>query len=424
MPTYSRRAALKNGMLAVGSGLLAPGIFEAIAASPAQAATPDRVRQTRAAGNGRILIVIQLAGGNDGLHAIAPYTDPTYIKLRPTLALGKADVNPLTANLGMNKTLSALMPLWNAGQMAVVENIGYPQQNLSHFQSMYIWQTLDTTGAQGTAHTGWLGKYLSGIGDSSQYPFTGLDSGSQLPTAFMSPGLSVPTVTSAKAFGIAADPAKPGRQAALLDFTKTFQGANDAQNAFGTLLAQTSQTAATGAAQLTKAAASYKPAVTYPQTPLASDLQILATAITQGLDLRVGYASIGSFDTHANERADLDKLYPELAEAIAAFWQDMQKQGFANDILMMTWSEFGRRAQENQSQGTDHGAAAPHFVFGPSVAGGVHGSAPNLANLDANGNLQFQSDFRSYYATILQNWLGVDPTTVLGSSFPILDFLK
>jgi uncharacterized protein (DUF1501 family) len=420
MPTLSRRVALKNGMLAIGSSLLAPGMLNALSASPAQA----DARLLPRANDGRILVVIQLAGGNDGLYALAPYADAAFPKLRPTLRLAKADVNPLNADLGLNKGLAAWMPLWSAGQMAVVENIGYPQQSLSHFQSMYIWQTLDTTGAQGSARTGWLGKYLQTIGASNHEPFTGLDSGSQLPTAFMAPGIAVPTVTSPKAFGITADKAKPDRSQTLIDFTAGFTGANEAQTAFATLLKETAQTAATGAAQLAKAAASYKPAVTYPQTPLADDLQLLAMAITQGLDMQVGYVSIGSFDTHATERTALDRLYPELAEAVAAFWGDMQKQGFADKVLLMTWSEFGRRAQENQSQGTDHGAAAPHFVIGNGVVGGIHGDPPGLDKLDDYGNLPFQYDFRSYYATILQNWLGVDPTAVLGGSYPILDFLK
>lgn len=426
MGTFSRRAMFKNGVLAVGSGLLAPGIFEAMAAASAQAAGMAPYD----AGNGKILVIVQMAGGNDGLHAIIPYADPHYAQLRPTLNVATTDQIKLNAQLALHAKLGAFKPMWDAGQMAVIENVGYPNPNLSHFQSTYIWETLDVTGAQGTARTGWLGKYLQGAGDSLQHPFTGLSSGSLLPEAFMAPSVSVPSITSSTTFGIKADPADKGRQAqrqqALLDFQTSYTSSSATQSAFGGLLNTTAQTASTAAAQFTKATGTYQPAKTanYPKSGLASGLQVIATAITQGLGVRIGYVTIGGFDTHANEGPVLDLLYPELAEGIAAFWRDMQAQGFANNIMMMTWSEFGRRAQENGSQGTDHGTAAPQFIFGPGVAGGVYGPAPDLGSLDANGNLVFQTDFRSVYGTLIDKWLGGNSQTVLGATYPTLDFVK
>ena len=426
MGTFSRRAMFKNGLLAVGSSLLAPGIFEAMAAAPAQAAGLAPYD----AGNGNILVIVQMAGGNDGLHAVIPYADPQYAQLRPTLNVAATDQIKLNAQLALHAKLGAWKPLWDAGQMAVIENVGYPNPNLSHFQSTYIWETLDVTGAQGSSRTGWLGKFLQGAGDTQQHPFTGLSSGSLLPEAFMAPSVAVPSVTSSTTFGIKPDPADMGRQAQreqmLLDFQKSFTTSTTAQSTFGALLTTTSQTASTAAAQFTKATGTYHPApsANYPKTGLASSLQVIATAITQGLGVRVAYVTIGGFDTHANEGPVLDLLYPELAEAIAAFWRDMQAQGFANKIMMMTWSEFGRRPKENGSQGTDHGTAAPQFIFGPGVAGGVHGTSPNLTNLDPNGNLVFQTDFRAVYGTLIDKWLGGNSQTVLGASYPTLDFVK
>ncbi len=423
MTSFTRRALVRDGLLSIGSSLAGATIFGQLAALPRlQAAFSPNA----AASNGHTLVVVQLAGGNDGLNTIIPYTDPLYAQSRPTIGVPASKVLPLVDNLGLNPDLSALMPLWNAGQMAVVENIGYPNPILSHFQSMYIWQTLDLTGAQGTSQTGWLGKYLSVAGDSASHPFTGLDNGVILPTAFMSPGISVPTISSAASFTIAPDRAAPAgnaqRTSALLGFYSSFAQEQSA-SAFASLLNTTAVTADSATKQFTAANTAYKPAATYPKTPLGAGLQLIAAAITQNLGLRVGYVTLGGFDTHANEVRTHAVIYPELAEAVAAFWQDMQAQGAAGSVLMMTWSEFGRRVKENGSQGTDHGTASPQLVFGPGVKGGIHGGAPNLANLDQFGNLIFSADFRSYYATILDKWMGVDAASVLGGSFPDLDFL-
>ncbi len=424
----TRRAILKDGLLAVGGGLLGPGVFNAMAALPAWAAP---VAAPAAPGNGNILVVVQIAGGNDGLYSVAPFTDPLYAKARPTLALGEKDVIPLTSQLGLNNQLADLKGLWDAGQMAVITNVGYPNPNLSHFQSSYIWETLDMTGAQGSSRTGWLGNYLKSAGASNTHPFTGLDDGSQLSATFMSPGLSVPTIASAKSFGLASDRAAPTataqRTQQLLSLYQSFAQTDGAQNSHAQLLADTAQTSYTATQQFAQAAKAYQPAASakYPQnSTLAAGLQIVATAITQGLNMRVGYVTIGGFDTHANEQRTLATLYPELAGSIAAFFRDLQAHNAASNVLVMTWSEFGRRVNENGSLGTDHGTAAPLFVFGAGVAGGVHGDPPDLAHPDANGNLVFQTDFRSVYATIIQKWLGGDAQTVLGGSFPLLDFVK
>ncbi len=430
MGTQSRRTFFKNGVLAVGSGMMAPGLFEAMARQPLNTPATRATGRPFVAGNGNILVIVQLAGGNDGLHAVIPYADPLYAKLRPTLNVAATNYITLNAQLALHAELGSLKPLWDAGQMAVIEDVGYPNPNLSHFQSTYIWETLDLTGAQGSSRTGWLGNYLESVGDSLQHPFMGVSGGALLPEAFMAPGVSVPSISSPAAFTIRADPNDTARNAqrqqTLLSYSESFKGASTAQTTFGTLVSNTAQTAATAATQFGKATATYQPAssANYPQTSLAASLQVIATAITQGLDVRVGYVTIGGFDTHADEARTLDALYPELADAIAAFWRDMQAQGFANNIMMMTWSEFGRRVEENGSQGTDHGTAAPLFVLGPGVAGGIHGSAPNLSQLDATGNLVFQTDFRSVYGTIIDKWLGGNSQTVLGGSFPTLDFVK
>ncbi len=416
MQSLTRRSLLRDGVLSVGS-MMAPGILSHAARSSAAAA-----------GNGNILVVIQMAGGNDGLQAVIPYTDPLYKQNRPTLAIPADQVIPLNAQLGLHPKLAALKPLWSAGQMAVVENVGYPNPNLSHFQSMYIWSTLDMTGQQGSASYGWLGKYISTLGSPAANPFAGFDSGTtSLATAFAAPNISVPAVSNPKGYGIASDPTDPQRSAqrsaTLMQFYQEFAQTQGAQN-FGDALGSTAQSAVVSAADLGKAITSYKSAATYPaNNTLASSLQLVATSIIQQLDLRVGYVTIGGFDTHAGEAATHDKLYPEVAEAIAAFYADLAGHGMADRVVTMTWSEFGRRVKENGSQGTDHGTAAPLFVFGPSVKGGIVGNPPNLANLDSSGNMIFQIDFRQVYATVLDRWLGTDADTILGGHFDRLAFL-
>lgn len=419
MTNVSRRAWLKNGLLGVGAGI-APTIFDALSTAPVLAHTLP------ATSNGRTLVVLQMAGGNDGLHAVAPYTDPLLQHYRPTLGLGAKDVMDLNGSLGLNAKLSALMPLWNNGQMGVVLGVGYPSPNLSHFQSMYIWQTLDMTGSQGSAQYGWLGKYLASVGASVTQPFAGMDNGVQLATALMAPNISVPTISNEKAFSIATaqnGQASNVRTQALLQMYQTF-GQEQTSNPYASMLSTVSQTSYSATQDLGKAVAAYKPAVTYPTSTLATNLQLVAAAIIENLGVRIGYVSLGGFDTHANELRTHDILYPEVAEAVAAFFNDLKAHGVDTNVVMMTWSEFGRRVQENGSGGTDHGTAAPLFVFGPGVKGGLYGQQPALSNLDKSGNLIFSTDFRSVYSTILGNWLQTDAASILGGTYPTLDFMR
>ncbi len=421
MHTQSRRALVREGLTTATTTLLGGGVFGRLAV---EALKNDG--QSNQSANNHVLVVVQLAGGNDGLNSVIPYTDPLYAKNRPTLGVPASQVIPLTSTLGLNPLLSAWKPLWDARQMAIIENVGYPNSSLSHFQAMYIWQTLDLTGAQGTAQTGWLGSYLTQAGVAASRPFTGLDNGVTLATALEAPHISVPTIGSAATFTIAGDKANPGidtqRTQSLLNYYQSFAQQN-ASNPFASFFTSVATSSVTATKQFATADTAYKPAATYPATPLGDGLQLVAAAITQNLGMQVGWVTLGGFDTHANE-ADTHKIiYPDLAESIAAFWQDLAAQNAASNVLMMTWSEFGRRVVENGSQGTDHGTAAPLFVFGPGVVGGIHGDAPDLANLDPTGNLVFSADFRSVYATVLDKWMQVDSSKVLGGSFPDLDFL-
>ncbi len=418
----SRRGFFKNGLLMLGASAL--GLDMLNTAYPAGVLAETLAQSPQ---NNNILVIVQMAGGNDGLYAVAPYTDPLLAQNRPTLALSAQDVIPLNSVMGLNKELGALQPLWESGSMAVMQGVGYPDPILSHFQSMYIWESLDMTGQQGSAEYGWLGKYLSTLPNAQSQPLNGIETGNQLPYALQSPNFSVPAIASAANFKLQAPPQTSAaieqtRTSALLQLYTSFAQANP-QNTLSGLLSSVSATTVSATADFDKAYAAYKPAITYPQSTLSSQLQIVAGAITQNLGVKVAYVIIGGFDTHVNAKETLQKLYPELAAAIAAFWQDLHAHGADSNVLMMTWSEFGRRVKENGGMGTDHGTAAPLFVFGPKVKGGLYGSNPDLSSLDTNGNLVYTTDFRSVYATVLTKWAQANTTSLLGGTYPLLNFL-
>ena len=415
MIQLSRRAMIKDGLLAVSAGMILPSVF-ARAVRAAHNAAQDGNTWAQAAQQ-RTLIVVQMAGGNDGLNTIVPYTDGAYYQARPTLAVKPADVIPLNDRLGMHPALAAFKPLWQAGKLAVVEGVGYPNANLSHFVAMDIWQTLDLNG-QGAS--GWLGKYVSGLVDQDGHPFQSLAVGSSLPTALRALNADVPVVADPKSYRLLPDPAAPKQTSAadarvrtLLKLYNTYPRSAP----YAALLDATAQTAVQGSQSLDNAAAQYTPAVQYPNTNFARGLQVLAEVIAQGLGLRVGYVTIGGFDTHAGQAKTHETLMTDLSEGLAAFYADLQAHNAADNVVVMTWSEFGRRVHENGNAGTDHGTAAPLFVLGSAVQGGVFGEPPDLNRLDNAGNLNFTVDFRSVYATVLDRWLGAPAGAVLGGSY-------
>ncbi len=414
----SRRAMIKDGMLVVSAGMVMPAIFSRGIAS-AHALSAQGVRTAKIAGD-RTLIVVQLAGGNDGLNTVVPYTDSQYLKLRPTLALPESKVLNLDGRLGLHPNLAPLKNLWDAGHMAIVEGVGYPDQSLSHFQAMDIWQTLDL---QGNGGDGWLGKLVAGWVDKDGHPFKSMDIGVQTAPALSSINAPVATLSNIQSYRVAPDPLDldggSARLKALLDLYNTYPKSSP----YAALLDTTALNADNGSKQLHQAQAEYHTTVTYPKGPFATGLQVLAEAIVQNLGLRVGYVTLGGFDTHANEQGTHDTLMKTLADGLAAFYADLTQHGKADNVVVMTWSEFGRRVEENGSHGTDHGTAAPMFVLGNPVNKGIFGEPPSLTNLDQTGNMKYTTDFRSVYATVLDRWLGASSKDVLGGSFGAQNFL-
>ena len=414
----TRRAMIKDGLLVVSAGMVMPAIFSRGVAS-ARAQTLDGSHIAQAASD-RTLIVVQMAGGNDGLNTVIPFTDPLYRQVRPTLGIPDSQVLHLDTRLGFHPNLQPLKTLWDAGHLAIVEGVGYPNQSLSHFQAMDIWQTLDLDGA---GSEGWLGKLVAGWVDSDGHPFKALDIGVQTAQALSSINAPVPTLASVNTYRLYPDPADVDGGNARLQALMNLYNSYPKTSPYAALLDTTALNAQDGSRQLHEASASYQPAVTYPAGPFAAGLKVLAEAIVQGLGLRVGYVTLGGFDTHANQQTTHDALMKMLADGLFAFYTDLAHHGKADKVVMMTWSEFGRRVEENGSLGTDHGTAAPMFVLGNPVNKGIFGEPPSLSSLDNNSNLKYTTDFRSVYATVLDRWLGASSKDVLGGSFGSQNFL-
>ncbi|MBF6600203.1 MAG: DUF1501 domain-containing protein [Dehalococcoidia bacterium] len=411
-----RRDFVKKGVALVTLGTaqaMVPAVFKgafAIRASDADAA---------AALPAKTLVVLQLAGGNDGLNTLVPYRDPAYAAARPTLGVAAKDVLALDEAVGLHPKLSGLKTLWGGKKLAVVQGVGYDQPSFSHFQSMLIWQN---GGARAAAGEGWLSDYLSRLESEEHDPLHGFNVGQ-----FVAPELystKAPTVAapSADAYGfqqLAPDAADARlRQTALLRMYEQFPK----DTPYAALLETTEADAVSSQTSLTAAVAAHTPAVQYPNTSIANGLKLIAQVVASGAKLRVAHVTLGGFDTHSAQRPEQEQLLGELGDALAAFYADLQALGKAGDVLTMTWSEFGRRVQENASAGTDHGTAAPLFVIGGGVRGGVYGRAPSLTDLD-NGNLKFTTDFRSVYATLLERWCGAPSQDVLGARYPLIDGL-
>src|SRR6266699_2454584 len=319
MMKLSRRAMIKDGFLAVSAGMIMPSIFSrGIASARAQSIDGSRIAQ---ASGDRTLIVIQMAGGNDGLSTVIPIGDPLYHQMRPTLAITDARVLPLDTRLGLHPNLAPLKSLWDSGHLAIVEGVGYPNQSLSHFQAMDIWQTLDL---EGFGSQGWLGKLVAGLVDQDGHPFKALDIGVQTAQALSSISAPVPTLSSVESYRVYPDPADTDGGNARLQALMKLYTTYPSSSPYAALLDTTALNAQEGSRALLNAASNYHRAVTYPAGPFAAGLKVLAEAIVQDLGLRVGYVTLGGFDTHANQQQTHSVLMKTLADGLSAFYTDLE----------------------------------------------------------------------------------------------------
>ena len=402
------------------AGMMAPTFLaQTVAAAPS----------TLAAGK-RALVVVQMTGGNDGLNTVVPYADSAYHAARPTLGLKDDGILKLNDQLALHSSLKDLKTMYDNGQVAIVAGAGYPNPNYSHFRSMEIWQSANPDSA---ARDGWLGRYLnaaSSAGDPAALTKLGMTIGNTgqgggAPLAFSTEKTVVLSFGGINTFQFRGDASvKSDKDAQLAAARKIYNIA--ALNSTADYIRKTAIDALNASDSLATISTEYKPAVTYPKTPFADRLQQIAQILNSDYGSRIFYvATDGSYDTHFNQSITQSRLHQTLAEGLNAFYQDLQAHGLADSVLTMTFSEFGRRVAENGSKGTDHGSAEPMFILGGKnvLKPGIYGKQPSLTDLD-NGNMKVQVDFRSVYGTVLKNWLGADPTPVVGSGFPLLDFVK
>jgi uncharacterized protein (DUF1501 family) len=371
-----------------------------------------------------ILVVVQLTGGNDGLNTVIPFKDDNYYKLRPTIAVPKGQAKGIGGDLGLHPAMDAVAKLFNdQAAVAVVQGVGYPNPSQSHFRSMDIWQ------AAGTAEAlteGWLGKALK----AKAVPAFHLAAGNETaPLALAGAPARVPSVASLDDFQLKMTAASGADKQAQKGVIESVAGGGGSAASGGSLLDFVSRTQLNTYAstdRLAKVGKNYEPKVPYPATALANRLKLAAQLIDAGIGARLFYVSIDGFDTHAGQGGVTGAhatLLQTVSDAVSAFYRDLAGRGHGERVCVMTFSEFGRRAAENGSKGTDHGSAAPMFLVGGRVKAGVVGDHPSLTKTP-DGNLVHATDFRRVYAAVLDHWLGVDSKAVLGGAFEPVKVFK
>jgi uncharacterized protein (DUF1501 family) len=364
----------------------------------------------------KILVVVQLSGGNDGINTVVPYHDDRYIKARPSLAQGEGAILKIGNDLGLHPSLRGFEKLLEARQLAIVQGVGYPNPNRSHFESMDIWHTChtDLPVTRSDRTTGWLGRSLdarraAGQSDSA----LALHLGQEVqPLALAGREVQCPSIRSLDQFrlDIAGDPAR--RQ--LIE--STIQPARTLDNDLLKFVSARSTGALEVSRRIESAGQKYKTDVAYPQSGLAEKMKQIARLIDAGLGTRIYYVALDGFDTHSDQAGAHAALLEQVGGALAAFAEDLAKHGHLDRVATLVFSEFGRRVQENASRGTDHGAAAPVFVVGSKVRSGLLGKHPDLSDLN-DGDLKHHTDFRSIYAALLQNWLAWPIEPALAGEF-------
>jgi uncharacterized protein (DUF1501 family) len=385
-------------------------------------ATTATAGATGSDGKAPVLVVVQLNGGNDGLDTLIPYGDPLYYDYRPAIRVAEDAVLHLNDDVGLHPSMAPLKPFFDAGRMAVVQGVGYPHPERSHFRSMDIWHTAEP---DELAEDGWLGKTMHDLDPKGDNPLLGVNVGRSLPRALRLRGVSVASVNAVDSYGILTEMSATTQRASVLDVLSRMYAAREGQAAATFHIRQTGQDAQRGADVLRRATAGYAPAVEYPQAnPLAASLKTVAQIKLADLGTRVFYTQIGSFDTHANQAEVHAGLWQHTSQAISAFYADLKARQAQQDVVLLLFSEFGRRVRDNGS-GTDHGAGSVAIVLGDAVRGGLYGEYPSLRpERLAEGDLAYNVDFRQLYATLLERWMGVDSRPVVGGTFEQLDLIR
>jgi uncharacterized protein (DUF1501 family) len=414
-----RREFLRAGLV-FGAG--AAGLAAGYAAVPDVFARAMYAAKQDKIVNDKVLVMIQLAGGNDGLQTVMPLGDQAYRDLRPQLSKSADEALPISKDFGLNKNLTGTKKLWDDGKVAIVQGVGYPKPSFSHFDSIRVWETADPDRRQ---QDGWLGKTIADNYDSAGHPLVGCACGTTgIPGALRDLEATLTVVNSQQSFKFNGGDEMEKAMGAL--YTST-------PGIYGALFDTAVTTARDTVAQLRTSAASYTPKAMYTdnaklvyssKNQLAAALQLAAQLIVTGTGVKILHLTLGGFDTHYTQQQRHDDLMGYFDAAVSAFYTDLAGHGMSDRVLIATWSEFGRRPKENASAGTDHGTSAPVFLMGDAVKGGLYGAAPSLTKLDTGGNLAWNVDFRSVYQEILEGHLALDAKQVFSQSFDKLAIFK
>ena len=395
-----RREFLRAGLV-FGAG--AAGLAAGYAAVPDVFARAMYAAKQEKVTNDKVLVMIQLAGGNDGLQTVIPLTDQSYRDLRPQLSRSADDALHISSEFGLNKNLVGTKKLWDEGKLAIVQGVGYPEPSFSHFDSIRVWETADPERRQ---QDGWLGKTIAQNYDSAGHPLVGCACGTTgVPGALRALEATLTVVNTQQSFKFNGGAEMEKAMGAL--YTST-------PGIYGALFDTAVTTARDTVAQLRTSAASYTPMAQYSdnarlvissKNQLSAALQLAAQLIVTGTGVKILHLTLGGFDTHFTQQQRHDDLMGYFDQAVSAFYADLAAHGMSDRVLIATWSEFGRRPKENASAGTDHGTSAPVFLMGDGVKGGLYGAPPSLTKLDTRGNLDYNVDFRSVYQEILEGHL-------------------
>ncbi len=432
----TRRDFLRSTVLGASAAWTVPMFVERTFGQLHDAAK-DLAIQPVTGKDGTILVVLQLAGGNDGLNTLVPYADDIYQKSRPRLAKREKDLIRINDRVGLNSAMPFLGSMFGEGNLGIVQGVGYPNPNRSHFVSTSIWETADTTNRSAT---GWLGRYFDNACSGAD-PTVGISFNKTQPESFgavKNPGVCLNTPElyrwihgggeQAKAEEFFAELNQPQSHATIDEDDSPVDGASIAMPGGGkhggisgetnlAFLERVALDARVSSAKILELAAKHKTRVRYDGTPVARNLNLVSRMIAGGMPTRVYYVSHGGFDTHNRQINSHDRLLGQLDSALKSFFADLKQQGNDKRVVLMTFSEFGRRVAENASAGTDHGKASCLFVAGPAVKGGLFGKHPSLADLH-EGDIKHTVDFRSVYGSLLGDWLRApDLKPILGASY-------
>jgi uncharacterized protein (DUF1501 family) len=391
---------------------LTPSVPSFLFDTSVQAAATDPRRRGE-----NILVVVQLTGGNDGLNTIVPYTDDAYHRNRSSLNVA-TQVLKINDALGFHPSMRGMADLLQAGELAIVQGVGYPNPNRSHFESMDIWHTAQPQVTAGGRRTGWIGRCLDHAltAEGRDVPALHLGHGRQ-PLALAGETVHAASVQSLEAFKL--DDGGDARLRGAIDVVAAPPRHGDLLK----FLQRSTVAALASSERVQEALRNYSTPVRYPSFPLGQQLRTVAQLIDAGLTTRIYYLSLDGFDTHSQQAAAHAGLLGQLSDALAAFFQDLHHHGQADRVVLATFSEFGRRVKENASVGTDHGVAGPMFIVGPRVRPGPFGDHPSLTDL-TEGDLKFHTDFRQVYATLIDRWLGFDSRPTLTGDYGALPLLK